>query len=221
NEFVQHTVRFLTRIYPRGIRTNSSNYNPQEFWNVGCQMVALNFQTPGVQMDLQIGKFSDNGGCGYILKPEFLRNKQTSFTPYNISVDHQPITLTIKLISGHQLPPSNLSRTNKADPLVILEIYGIPEDQAKQQTCVVRSNALCPRWNQTFTFHIRVPELALLRFVVEDQFSLASNDFLGQYTLPLLSINRGYRHVPLFSKLGVSLRPASLFVHIWYSRNVC
>lgn len=38
NEFVQHTLRFLTRIYPKGIRTNSSNYNPQEFWNVGSQM---------------------------------------------------------------------------------------------------------------------------------------------------------------------------------------
>ncbi|XP_013911427.1 PREDICTED: 1-phosphatidylinositol 4,5-bisphosphate phosphodiesterase zeta-1 [Thamnophis sirtalis] len=219
NEFVQHTLRFLTRIYPRGIRTNSSNYNPQEFWNVGSQMVALNFQTPGVQMDLQIGKFSDNGGCGYILKPEFLRNENTQFNPYSISANHQAITLTIKLISGHQLPPSNLSRTNKADPLVILEIYGVPEDQAKQQSCVVKGNALCPRWNQTFTFHIRVPELALVRFVVEDQFSLASNNFLGQYTLPLLSINRGYRHIPLFSNLGVSLRPASLFVHAWYPGN--
>lgn len=50
-------------------------------------------------MDLQIGKFSDNGGCGYILKPEFLRNKETPFTPYNISADHQPITLTIKVSS--------------------------------------------------------------------------------------------------------------------------
>ncbi|KAG8138405.1 hypothetical protein E2320_004302 [Naja naja] len=220
NEFVQHTLRFLTRIYPRGIRTNSSNYNPQEFWNIGCQMGnGLKFPNPGVQMDLQIGKFSDNGGCGYILKPEFLRNENTQFNLYNISADHQPITLTIKLISGHQLPPSNLSRTNKADPLVILEIYGIPEDQTKQQSCVVKGNALCPRWNQTFTFDIRAPELALVRFVVEDQFSLASNYFLGQYTLPLLSINRGYRHVPLFSKLGVSLRPASLFVHVWYPRN--
>ncbi|NXW51143.1 PLCZ1 phosphodiesterase, partial [Nyctiprogne leucopyga] len=38
NEFVSHTSRFITRIYPKGTRTTSSNYNPQEFWNVGCQM---------------------------------------------------------------------------------------------------------------------------------------------------------------------------------------
>ncbi|XP_061496450.1 1-phosphatidylinositol 4,5-bisphosphate phosphodiesterase zeta-1-like [Rhineura floridana] len=216
NEFVQHTVRFLTRIYPKGIRTNSSNYNPQEFWNVGCQLVALNFQTAGLQMDLQNGKFLDNGGSGYILKPEYLRNRDTQFTPYAVSANHQPVLLTIKLISGHQLPPSSLSRSNKADPLVLVEIYGVPEDQAKQQSCVVKGNALSPRWNETFTFNVQVPELALVRFVVEDQLSLTSNDFLGQYTLPLLSMNKGYRQVPLFSKLGVNLRPASLFVHVWY-----
>lgn len=37
----------LSRIYPKGTRVDSSNYMPQLFWNVGCQMVALNFQTLG------------------------------------------------------------------------------------------------------------------------------------------------------------------------------
>lgn len=27
---------------------DSSNYSPQPFWNVGCQMVALNYQTMGM-----------------------------------------------------------------------------------------------------------------------------------------------------------------------------
>ena len=37
----------MSRIYPKGTRMDSSNYLPQMFWNVGCQMVALNFQTMG------------------------------------------------------------------------------------------------------------------------------------------------------------------------------
>ncbi|KFP69669.1 1-phosphatidylinositol 4,5-bisphosphate phosphodiesterase zeta-1, partial [Acanthisitta chloris] len=37
-EFISHTTRFITRIYPKGTRMTSSNYNPQTFWNVGCQM---------------------------------------------------------------------------------------------------------------------------------------------------------------------------------------
>ncbi|XP_047904540.1 1-phosphatidylinositol 4,5-bisphosphate phosphodiesterase zeta-1 isoform X2 [Anser cygnoides] len=216
NEFVSHTSRFITRIYPKGTRANSSNYNPQEFWNVGCQMVALNFQTPGVQMELQNGKFLDNGGCGYILKPEFLRNRSSTFNPYNVGRYSKPMSLSIRLISGHQLPPSNLSKTNKADPLVQIEIYGVPDDQVKRKSSVIKSNALSPRWDETFSFTVQVPELALIRFCVEDEISLVANEFLGQYTLPLLSLSKGYCNVPLFSKNGGKLEPASLFVYVWY-----
>ncbi|KAG8544855.1 hypothetical protein GDO81_021721 [Engystomops pustulosus] len=38
NEFVRHNAWQLTRVYPTGLRTDSSNYNPQDMWNVGCQM---------------------------------------------------------------------------------------------------------------------------------------------------------------------------------------
>lgn len=37
----------LSRIYPKGQRIDSSNYDPLPMWNCGCQLVALNFQTPG------------------------------------------------------------------------------------------------------------------------------------------------------------------------------
>ncbi|XP_074757421.1 1-phosphatidylinositol 4,5-bisphosphate phosphodiesterase zeta-1 [Athene noctua] len=215
-EFVSHTSRFITRIYPKGTRANSSNYNPQEFWNVGCQMVALNFQTPGLQMELQDGKFQDNGGCGYILKPQFLRNHDSTFTPHNIGRYSKPMSLSIRLISGHQLPPSNLSKTNKADPLVNIEIYGVPEDQTRKKSSVIKSNALSPRWDELFSFTVQVPELALIRFCVEDEISLVANEFLGQYTLPLLSLSKGYCNIPLLSKDGDNLEPASLFVHVWY-----
>ncbi|XP_029810480.1 1-phosphatidylinositol 4,5-bisphosphate phosphodiesterase zeta-1 isoform X1 [Suricata suricatta] len=216
HEFVLHTMRFITRIYPKATRTDSSNFNPQEFWNIGCQMVALNFQTPGLPMDLQNGKFLDNGGSGYILKPQFLRDNKTEFNPNKPPKQSDPVTLTIRLISGTQLPPSSHSSSNKADTLVVLELFGVPNDQTKQQTRVIKRNAFSPRWNETFTFIIQVPELALMRFVVESQNLIAGNEFLGQYTLPVLSMNKGYRRVPLYSKMGESLEPASLFVYVWY-----
>ncbi|KAM4901320.1 1-phosphatidylinositol 4,5-bisphosphate phosphodiesterase zeta-1 [Sylvia borin] len=215
-EFIAHTARFITRIYPKGTRMSSSNYNPQEFWNVGCQMVALNFQTPGTQMELQDGKFLDNGGCGYVLKPEFLRDRNTTFTPRNVGGYSKPMSLSIRLISGHQLPPSSMSKSNKADPMVQIEIYGVPEDQTRKKSSVIKSNALCPKWNETFSFNIQVPELAMIRFCVEDEVSLVCNEFLGQYTLPVMSLNTGYRKIPLMSKEGIKLESASLFAHIWY-----
>ncbi|KAF6340191.1 phospholipase C zeta 1 [Rhinolophus ferrumequinum] len=218
HEFILHTMKFITRIYPKATRTDSSNFNPQEFWNVGCQMVALNFQTPGLPMDLQNGKFLDNGSSGYILKPQFLRDIETKFNLNEVLENNNPVTLMIRLISGIQLPPSSLSSSNKADTLVIIQIFGVPNDEVKQQTRVIKKNAFSPRWNETFTFIIQVPELALIRFVVENQSRITGNEFLGQYTLPVLCMSKGYRHVPLFSKGGQSLEPAALFIYVWYVR---
>ncbi|CAF4395182.1 unnamed protein product, partial [Adineta steineri] len=42
NDFLIYNRRQLSRIYPRGTRFDSSNYNPYIFWPIGCQMVALN-----------------------------------------------------------------------------------------------------------------------------------------------------------------------------------
>ncbi|ELK11978.1 1-phosphatidylinositol-4,5-bisphosphate phosphodiesterase zeta-1 [Pteropus alecto] len=95
------------------------------------------------------------------------------------------------------------------------ETNSIGESEARKLS---KLSAFSPRWNETFTFVIQVPELALIRFVVENQNFLTGNEFLGQYTLPVLCMSKGYRHVPLFSKFGQSLEPASLFTYIWYVR---
>lgn len=59
--------------------------------------MALNFQTPGPFMELQDGKFLDNGGCGYVLKPAFLRDLNTTFTPRNVGAHSRPMSLSIRV----------------------------------------------------------------------------------------------------------------------------
>ncbi|TKS73809.1 1-phosphatidylinositol 4,5-bisphosphate phosphodiesterase gamma-2 [Collichthys lucidus] len=44
-DFLQYNRKALSRIYPKGQRVESSNYDPYPLWAVGCHMVALNFQT--------------------------------------------------------------------------------------------------------------------------------------------------------------------------------
>lgn len=46
-DFLQYNRKALSRIYPKGQRVESSNYDPYPLWAVGCHMVALNFQTAG------------------------------------------------------------------------------------------------------------------------------------------------------------------------------
>lgn len=49
-------------------------------------------------------------------------------------------------------------------------------------------------WNQSFQFDIHVPELVMVRFVVEDYDSTSQNDLIGQYSLPLTSIQNGTKN---------------------------
>ncbi|XP_060134212.1 1-phosphatidylinositol 4,5-bisphosphate phosphodiesterase delta-4 [Zootoca vivipara] len=217
NDFIRHNAWQLTRIFPHGLRTDSSNYNPQAMWNVGCQLVALNFQTAGTEMDLCDGLFSKNGRCGYVLKPSFMKDPETAFSPENPQSreNGSPLNIAIKIISGQQLPKMPNSKEGSIiDPLVRVEIHGVPADSAKQETKYIDDNGFNPQWNEAFQFQVWVPELALLRFVVEDYDKASRNDFVGQYTLPLTSVKSGYRHIHLLSKDGTGIPPASLFVHI-------
>ncbi|XP_058904820.1 1-phosphatidylinositol 4,5-bisphosphate phosphodiesterase delta-3 isoform X2 [Kogia breviceps] len=218
NSFIRHNACQLTRVYPLGLRMNSANYNPQEMWNSGCQLVALNFQTPGYEMDLNAGRFLINGQCGYVLKPACLRQPDTSFDPECPGPPRT--TFTIQVLTAQQLPKLNAEKPNSiVDPLVRIEIHGVPADCACKETNYVLNNGFNPRWGQTLQFQLRAPELVLVRFVVEDYDATSPNDFVGQFTLPLSSLKQGYRHIHLLSKDGASLSPATLFVHICIQRS--
>ncbi|KAL7869085.1 hypothetical protein AOLI_G00130730 [Acnodon oligacanthus] len=220
--FVRHNSRQLSRIYPSGQRLQSSNYNPQDMWNAGCQIVALNFQTDGEQMDLNRGRFLPNGHCGYVLKPSFLCQPDSEFNPENTGggPGHSPTLLTIKVISAQQLPKPDTEKLNSiVDPMVWVETHGAPIDNNKKKTHRIDNNGFNPRWDCTFKFLLHVPELVLIRFVVEDHDYTARNEFLGQFTLPFTSMRTGYRHVRLLKADGSSLSPASLFIHVKVTPN--
>uniref|UniRef100_A0A8C2MQ05 Phosphoinositide phospholipase C n=1 Tax=Cricetulus griseus TaxID=10029 RepID=A0A8C2MQ05_CRIGR len=192
NNFVQHNARQLCRVYPSGLRTDSSNFYPQEFWNAGCQMVAMNMQTAGVAMDICDGFFRQNGGSGYVLKPIFLCDIQSSFNPERLISPYKAKTLLVQVISGQRLPKvDNTKEKSIVDPLVKVELFGVPEDTRQQETNYVENNGFNPYWGQTFCFRVQVPELAILRFVVKDYQWKSRNNFIGQYTLPWTCVKQG------------------------------
>ncbi|XP_029309358.1 1-phosphatidylinositol 4,5-bisphosphate phosphodiesterase delta-1-like [Cottoperca gobio] len=216
NSYIHHNMDKLSRVYPAGSRTNSSNYNPVPLWNAGCQMVALNFQTTCTDMDVNQGRFLVNGKSGYILKPAYMRDVATEFDPITLTrgdwLKHK--TLHVMIVSAQQLPKVKKKISSIVDALVKVEVYGVPDDVAEKKTDAVENNGFNPQWNENFQFDVYVPELALVRFTVEDHDSTSSNEFIGQYTLPFNSLKMGYRHVPLHNKNGDVLPSAGLFVHI-------
>ncbi|XP_041660092.1 1-phosphatidylinositol 4,5-bisphosphate phosphodiesterase delta-1-like isoform X2 [Cheilinus undulatus] len=216
NAYIKHNVEKLSRIYPAGSRTDSSNYNPVPLWNAGCQIVALNFQTTCSDMDVNQGRFLINGKSGYILKPAYMRDVNTEFDPITLTrgewLKHK--TLHIMMVSAQQLPKVNKKKSSIVDPLVKVQVFGVPADNAEKETSAVENNGFNPAWNENFQFDVYVPDLALVRFAVEDHDSTSDNEFIAQYTLPFNSLKMGYRHVPLFNKNGDLLPSAGLFVHI-------
>lgn len=55
-KFLQYNRLQLSRIYPKGQRLDSSNYDPLPMWICGSQLVALNFQTPGEKVPRGAGR---------------------------------------------------------------------------------------------------------------------------------------------------------------------
>ncbi|CAL8346825.1 unnamed protein product [Merluccius merluccius] len=216
NHYIQHNVAKLSRVYPAGSRTDSSNYNPVPLWNAGCQIVALNFQTRCADMSVNQGRFLVNGRSGYVLKPSYLRDAASEFEPITLTrgpwLQHK--SLHVMVISGQQLPKVEAKKKSIVDPVVRVEVYGVPADVASKETKPVDNNGFNPEWNESFQFDVYVPELALVRFIVEDHDSASDNEFVGQYTLPFCSLQLGYRHVPLLNMNGDPLPSSGLFVHI-------
>ncbi|KAG2555486.1 hypothetical protein PVAP13_8NG006900 [Panicum virgatum] len=71
-EVIRFTQKNILRVYPKGTRVNSSNYDPVNAWIHGAQMVAFNMQGHDKALRLMQGFFRANGGCGYVKKPDFL-----------------------------------------------------------------------------------------------------------------------------------------------------
>lgn len=215
-EYIRHNTDKLSRIYPGGMRTDSSNYNPVPMWNAGCQIVALNFQTPCLEMDLNQGLFYQNGRSGYILKPSYLRERDTEFDPITLTKGPwlKRKTLHVMVISAQQLPKVGKRESAIVDPIVKVQVYGVPADTAAVETSYIKNNGFNPMWNENFQLEVCVPDLALVRFLIEDYDSTSDNEFIGQYTLPFNSLRNGYHHVPLLTQDGNLLSSAGLFVHI-------
>ncbi|XP_020563868.1 1-phosphatidylinositol 4,5-bisphosphate phosphodiesterase eta-1 isoform X6 [Oryzias latipes] len=211
-QFLAFNQRQLSRIYPSAYRIDSSNFNPQFYWNVGCQLVALNYQTEGRMMQLNRAKFMVNGGIGYVLKPPPMC--KGTFNPF--SDDPLPAypkkQLVLKIISGQQLPkpPDSMlgDRGEIIDPFVEVEIIGLPVDCCKEQTRVVDDNGFNPVWEETLSFTLHMAEVALVRFLVWDHDPIG-RDFIGQRTVAFSSLMPGFRHVYL-----EGLTEASIFVHV-------
>uniref|UniRef100_A0A3Q4HYW6 Phosphoinositide phospholipase C n=1 Tax=Neolamprologus brichardi TaxID=32507 RepID=A0A3Q4HYW6_NEOBR len=123
-EFV-YNKRQMSRIYPKGGRVDSSNYMPQIFWNAGCQMVSLNFQTP------QLEAFKKHMEAGETNTPAIIMGEENEDDTENV-------------FSGQFLSDK------KIGTYVEVDMYGLPTDTIRKEfrTRMVMNNGLNPAYNE-------------------------------------------------------------------------
>ncbi|XP_061730055.1 1-phosphatidylinositol 4,5-bisphosphate phosphodiesterase classes I and II isoform X2 [Cydia pomonella] len=206
-EFVNYNKHQLSRVYPAGTRFDSSNFMPQVFWNAGCQLVALNYQTLDLAMQLNLGTFEYNRRCGYLLKPEFMRRKDRRLDPFAESTVDGIIagSLAVTVLSGQLLTDK------RCGTYVEVDMFGLPADTVRKKfrTRVAPNNGINPVYGEEpFVFKkVVLPELAMIRIAAHEE----SGRLLGHRVLPVVGLCPGYRHVNLRTELGLPL-PASLFL---------
>uniref|UniRef100_A0AAR2IMP1 Phosphoinositide phospholipase C n=1 Tax=Pygocentrus nattereri TaxID=42514 RepID=A0AAR2IMP1_PYGNA len=215
SDFLRYNRRALSRIYPKGQRVDSSNYDPHPLWMCGCHMVALNFQTSDKFTQLNSALFSLNGGTGYVLQPELMRSES-----YEPQQDNNTVkfTLSVRVIAARHLPKPGRSIVS---PFVEIELCGQTDDCSKFKTTVCHDNGLNPVWlgphrqdAETITFTVYEPELSFLRFVVFEEDMFSDPNFLAQATFPVKGVRSGYRSVPLKNGYSENLELASLLVYV-------
>uniref|UniRef100_A0A8C3UTU4 Phosphoinositide phospholipase C n=1 Tax=Catharus ustulatus TaxID=91951 RepID=A0A8C3UTU4_CATUS len=209
-QFVEYNKWQMSRIYPKGTRMDSSNYQPQMFWNVGCQMVALNFQTMDVPMQQNMALFEFNGQCGYLLKHEFMRRPDKQFDPFSVDrIDGLvATTVCVTVLSGQFLSDRSVKT------YVEVELLGLPRDAKRKHRTKLTStaNSINPVWKEeAFVFEkIMMPELASLKIVAWEE----GGKFIGQRIVPIIAMHPGYHHVCLRSESNMPLTMPALFVFL-------
>lgn len=243
-DVIKHTRDHLIRIYPKGMRLSSSNYEPHRYWSSGAQLVALNWQTYDLGYMINHAMFQRNGQCGYVLKPQALRAPQKDLLAQRTSY-----ILDVNIISAQQLPrPKDASgmeviEKGSVDPFVEVSVH-LPDwlkeedsspapsnssasstsptrnTQAKTvtyKTGTVKNNGFNPVWEE----RLRIPfdcfgEMRDLIFVkfAVRQSGQEDDEPLAVFCAPLSSLQQGYRHLPLHDTQMSQFLFSTLFVRL-------
>lgn len=221
-DLIKHNRSHLTRIYPHGTRLTSSNYLPNEYWALGSQLVAINWQTSDLGHLINCAMFTRNGRCGYVLKPEALRTKAKDALR-----SHRSYRLDLTVFSGQSLwLPSDLAiddsrlyvevslhpiTINLQDPR-----QGLVHKCLRMKSGTIAGNSFSPLWNLSgaleFQMYPELLDLVFLRIEVKHQPSIGDDLVVAQFCCSLSALQPGYRHLPMYDRQMTQFLHSSIFV---------
>ena len=200
----EYNLHHMTRTYPAGTRVDSSNYSPLVAWSVGCQLVALNFQTTDTALLLNDGRFRQNGGCGYVLKPHsILQPTETPVFPWKLQV---------RVLRGSCLPKPRGSKQGEiTDPYVAVSLHDVSLLGGKRtyrttmyKTGVIQDNGYCPVWSESSfrTYVVESPDVAMLKLSLYESDVGVLDEMVAASVIPINCLRQGYRSVMMYDLSG-------------------
>ncbi|KAK6145489.1 hypothetical protein DH2020_022309 [Rehmannia glutinosa] len=154
-DIVRFTQKNLLRVYPKGTRVDSSNYNPLIGWMHGAQMVAFNMQGYGRSLWLMHGMFKANGGCGYIKKPDLLlKSGGEVFDPKFTLPVKTTLRVTVYMGEGwyYDFRHTHFDTYSPPDFYARVGIAGVPADVVMKKTKTLEDNWI-PNWDEVLSSH--------------------------------------------------------------------
>ncbi|GIC86728.1 putative phosphoinositide-specific phospholipase C [Aspergillus udagawae] len=213
---LEHNRHFFMRVYPYGLRINSSNPDPTFFWRCGAQIVALNWQNLDKGMMLNRGMFT--GEPGWVLKPQGYRSSDPPSTP----VKRQQLDLSIEILAAQNLPlPPGDTKESGFRPYVSCSLHVESPDEENgsppggdntsdsEKTSYKRSIKSTTGTNPDFgaqmiqfpTLSGVIEELTFVRFKVKDD-ELGRDSLAAWACLKLSRLQQGYRLIHLHDCSG-------------------
>lgn len=245
--FEDHNLNYMCRVYPKNLRFQSSNFDPNTFWRRGVQMVALNWQTFDAHMQMNQAMFAaGTDAYGYVLKPEYLRKPRTKPGDFEhrVKLPRHRMKFSVQVISAQQLPrAANMGKDTPLNPFIEVQMFSA-EDRARgiangtggmetysngyhgigspyrRQTQIRFGNGYNPQFGETIELSLetKYPELVYVRFIVLNSDDGRPNGKgvkqLAAFTAKLGSLQKGYRHLPLYNGQGEEFIFSTLFCKI-------
>lgn len=100
SSLVDHGSKHLRRIYPKGTRIGSSNFNPLVFWRNGSQVASLNWQV--YDLGMQVNEAMFIGTPGWVAKP--LASRKRLDDNYDLPGGREKLVVDIAGVSSCKWP---------------------------------------------------------------------------------------------------------------------
>mmetsp|Transcript_8340 Transcript_8340/g.20361 ORF Transcript_8340/g.20361 Transcript_8340/m.20361 type:complete len:611 (+) Transcript_8340:70-1902(+) len=210
----RYTSKYVTRAYPKATNVLSENFDPLRAWELGVELAALNWQTPGLAMDLNNALFLRNRGVGFVLKPKWMRLGADDPAPE----PEDKCTVTITCIAAR--PTKGFRKQRFQEKFLDLyvratmhEPFSRIDKHTRKKTKAIYDNNR-PIWDQEVSVHCDFAGLAFIRLELMDKDVASQDDLVASYAVWLPALAPGLRMIPMNNTDGTHCYTLLAFVEI-------